>query len=151
MTDSTTTPVSIGPAGAEDFGAVTALLTANALPVADLHPPLADFLLAREGGRVIGTIGLERYGAAGLLRSLAVDPDRRSHGIGGRLVTALEAHAAATGIGTLYLLTTTAADYFARRRYEVIGRDLAPEAVRRSAEFAALCPASAVCLRRALG
>ena len=54
------------------------------------------------------------------------------------------------GITALYLLTTTAEAFFTRRGYDRIGREAAPPMLRQTAEFAALCPASAACLTKAL-
>jgi len=51
----------------------------------------------------------------------------------------------------LYLLTTTAERFFATRGYAGIERERVPDTVRASAEFSALCPASAVVMRKALG
>ena len=47
-------------------------------------------------------------------------------------------------------LTTTAADYFARLGFVRIDRDAAPPAIRATAQFASLCPASAHVMRREL-
>jgi amino-acid N-acetyltransferase len=65
-------------------------------------------------------------------------------------VTALETAAREAGIGRLYLLTTTAADFFAALGYERVDRGEVPEAVRGSAEFSDLCPDTAVAMRRRL-
>ena len=48
------------------------------------------------------------------------------------------------------LLTETADDFFSALGYRVVARESVPEAIRRSAEFRALCPASATCMRKAL-
>jgi amino-acid N-acetyltransferase len=93
---------------------------------------------------------LERYGEDALLRSLAVRPENRSTGLGKQLADALEEHARRTGLGTLYLLTTTAADFFARRGYEVIERGTAPSLLQKTTEFSSLCPSQATCMRRRL-
>lgn len=54
------------------------------------------------------------------------------------------------GIKSVYLLTTTAADYFPRMGFARIERDEVPVAVQQSTEFRTLCPASAVAMRRVL-
>jgi amino-acid N-acetyltransferase len=67
--------------------AVIDLLSACQLPTQDLTPGmLRHFLVARQGDRVIGVIGLEICGQDGLLRSLAVAQDFRRQGIAARLV-----------------------------------------------------------------
>ena len=48
------------------------------------------------------------------------------------------------------LLTTTAASFFAKRGYRPLARDEAPAAVRATAEFRSICPASATCMGKSL-
>lgn len=140
------------PATAADLPAVADLLTACGLPAQDLTVDvLAGFELAfAADGRLIGQIGLEAFGDIGLLRSLAVAPELRSHGIGEQLVTRREAEARRAGLTAIYLLTTTAADYFRRRAYEDVPRETVPAVIAAHAQFRSLCPSSARCLRKAL-
>jgi amino-acid N-acetyltransferase len=137
--------------GADD--AIRSLLQAADLPTADLEHGAASsvrFWVLRDGARVIGAVGLERFGSAGLLRSLVVDRSRRGEGLGIALVRTLERESAAAGIDQLVLLTQTARPFFERLGYVVIDRPSAPEAIRASTEFRALCPASATCMSRNL-
>ena len=137
----------IQPATAEDLETIRQLLRIVELPHDDLTPAhLSHFLVARDGGDVLGTVGLEPVGDGALLRSLAVAPAHRDEGIGGRLVDAIERRARQWEVQTLYLLTTTAADYFRRRGYQTMDRDALPEAVQQTEEAAQLCPASATCM-----
>jgi len=55
-----------------------------------------------------------------------------------------EQHARQCGVRRLYLLTTSAADFFARLGYKRLERDGAPAAIRTTSEFATLCPAGSV-------
>ncbi|HEX6037699.1 arsenic resistance N-acetyltransferase ArsN2 [Longimicrobium sp.] len=143
--------MSIQPAQESDFHAIVRLLDETALPHADLTPEhLAHFLVARDGDTVVGVVGMEARGDAALLRSLAVAADRRGGGWASRLVDALEARARESGIRTLYLLTTTAEGFFARRGYQSAERDAVPDAIRATEEFRGICPASAVCMARPL-
>ena len=130
---------------------IPALLEQAGLPVADLGSSPVEFVVAVDDEAIVGTIGVERHGDAGLLRSLSVVPARRGTGLGRTLVHALERRAAELGLRELVLLTTTARDFFAQRGYVSIERDAAPEAVRRSAEFRSLCPASSTCMTKRLG
>jgi amino-acid N-acetyltransferase len=50
----------------------------------------------------------------------------------------------------VYLLTTTAASYFSRFGFSVVGRDGLPDSIRQSTEFAEACPATAVAMRLTL-
>ena len=72
-----------------DLPAIRALLTANALPSADLTPAhLGSFWIVEDAAGLVGVVGLEPHGRAALLRSLAVRVDRRGHGIGAALARA---------------------------------------------------------------
>ncbi|WP_121820223.1 arsenic resistance N-acetyltransferase ArsN2 [Halostella salina] len=129
---------------------VETLLAANDLPTADVREKPDCFYVASDGDERVGVGGVERDGDAGLLRSVVVDRSARGEGYGAALCEALEAEASADGVGTLYLLTTTAAAFFAARGYEVVERDAAPTALRGTAEFDDLCPAAATCMRKSL-
>jgi amino-acid N-acetyltransferase len=149
--------IAIGPARDDERPAVAALLAAAGLPGAGLEGTF--LLVAREEpravasdkptgeGPVVGAIGLEAYPPAGVLRSLAVAPDQRGRGTGVALVARLLEHADAHGVTDLWLLTTTAAPFFARLGFEPADRGAAPPGVRDSVEFREACPASAACLR----
>ena len=108
--------VSINPAAPGDLGEVLALLTAVDLPHEGVAEHLGGFLVARDGGgRLAGTIGLERHGTTGLLRSAAVTPGLQRTGLGSCLTFALLRRAAGEGLEKVVLLTSTARDFFARR------------------------------------
>ncbi|MGQ0579271.1 MAG: arsenic resistance N-acetyltransferase ArsN2 [Betaproteobacteria bacterium] len=143
---------SIAAASEKDLGEVVVLLEAASLPAEDLdRSSMANFLVAHSGtARVIGAIGVERYGRAALLRSLVVAPDYRNRGLGAQLVVELEARCRALAVTDLFLLTTTARDFFARQRYHATERGSVPVAVRGAAEFTRLCPDSAVCMTKSL-
>ena len=141
----------IEPARVSDFPAITALLADAALPHDDLTPEhLRHFLVLRDGGEIAGVVGMEVADDAGLLRSLAVPVQRRGGGLAARLVDALEQRARQAGIRTLYLLTTTAEGFFARRGYGRTDRAAVPGAIAATPEFRGICPASAACMAKAL-
>jgi N-acetylglutamate synthase-like GNAT family acetyltransferase/mannose-6-phosphate isomerase-like protein (cupin superfamily) len=127
-----------------------AFLEAVRLPATDVETGPQEYLLAEEDGRLVGSIGLEQVGNDALVRSLAVAPELRGQGLAARLDEAAVELARARGVKTLYLLTTTAEAYAARRGYERIPRTEVPEAVLALPQFRALCPATAVCMRRRL-
>lgn len=129
-----------------DIEAIRALLVDLGLPASDLGAASQHFIVAREGGSLVGCVGLEIHGSAALLRSLAVEPARQGAGVGRALYRRALAEARSRGVTALYLLTTTADRYFAREGFATIGREEVPAAVRASAEFGALCPASAACM-----
>ncbi len=126
-----------------DLVAILALLERCGLPQAGLEEVLSTTVVAREAGRVVGCSALEVYGTTALLRSVAVDPLRRSHGLGSRLVHAALSMAQQLGIQEVYLLTETAADYFPRFGFHRIERAAASPAIHRSVEWTSACPASA--------
>jgi len=141
----------VSPATPADGEAVQVLLQQASLPTQDLPDAThVRFWVAAGGDRILGAIGLERHDAAGLLRSLVVAPAHRRRGVGTELVATLEREARAAGIVQLVLLTQTARAFFERLGYEVIAREAAPGSIRTSAEFRALCPASAVCMTKLL-
>jgi amino-acid N-acetyltransferase len=93
---------------------------------------------------------LELFGDVALLRSLVVAASARGQGAGSALLLQAEAHARAHGVRTLYLLTTTAEEFFARRGYTRASRETAPAAIRSTREFAGICPASSAFMSRQL-
>jgi len=134
-----------------DLAAVTALLKSEGLPTDDLATASDLHLWVLEiKGDVVGAIGIERFGASALLRSLVIAPAYQRRGLGNRLVAQLEQDVQDKGVGQLILLTETAESFFRRNGYEVIDRRSVPEEVTQSAEFRSLCPASAVCMAKAL-
>lgn len=140
----------IRPATPSDLAPVQTLLREAALPLDGVPGDLADFLVAVQDGAVVGAIGVERYGAHGLLRSAVVHPRLRGSGVGQALVSALLDHTRTAGLADLTLLTTTAAAWFPRFGFAVITRDEAPTPVHASVEFRSACPASATVMHRQL-
>lgn len=116
---------------ADDFGRVRNLLAAAGLPVADLRTaPDLRFWVAENGMEVVGAIGLEQCGSAGLLRSLVIEPAYRKRGLARSLVATVEREAAAGGIGLLVFLTQTADGFFRALGYSVVDRTYVPDEVR---------------------
>ncbi|HEX7029236.1 MAG TPA: arsenic resistance N-acetyltransferase ArsN2 [Gammaproteobacteria bacterium] len=139
-------------ADAGDLADVQALLKGAGLPFEDLAAhAMRDFIVLRKpAGELVAAGGVERYDTDGLLRSVVVSDSVRGTGLGVAITRAVENHARDQGVTTLYLLTTTAAEYFPRRGYESFDRSAVPAAIAQSAEFASLCPASAVCMKKDL-
>jgi arsenate reductase (thioredoxin) len=134
----------------EDDVQLRAFLVAAGLPADDVESGRQEYLLACEGQRIVGSIGLESIGVDALARSLAVAPDRRGLGLGNRLLAAAVQRAHARGIQTLYALTTTAEAFAAAHGFVRIPRTEVPEAVVALPQFRALCPVTAVCMRLSL-
>ena len=140
----------IRPAAANDLPAVEHLLNTTGLPVDGVDENFRDFIVAEEGDAIAGVIGIERYGATALLRSAAVSPDSRARGVGSRLVETILERAASQGIEEVYLLTTTAVDYFPRFGFSQTPRSEAPEELRASREFQGACPDTAILMKHSL-
>lgn len=138
--------VAIRPATVGDLPAVLMLLESLGLPTAGVAESLGGFVVAAGAGALLGVAGLERHGRDGVLRSVAVDPLARGGGLGARLTERVIDGAREAGVRRLYLLTTTAADYFPRHGFRRIRREEASPEVRRSVEFREACPASAVAM-----
>ncbi|MGE5654490.1 MAG: arsenic resistance N-acetyltransferase ArsN2 [Bacillota bacterium] len=143
-------PIEVGRASANDLGDILGILTQHSLPVDGVTDRLADFLVAKQSGRVIGVCGVERYGDVALLRSVAVTTSRLGRGLGHRLVDTMLAQLNNLGVKSVYLLTTTAPGFFQELDFERISRELAPEAIKATSEFHSLCPSSAVVMRKNL-
>jgi amino-acid N-acetyltransferase len=134
----------------DDLGEVRALLAANALPHEDVAAHVRDFVVAIDEG-MVGVAGLELCGTAALLRSVCVAESARGRGLGRQLCEEVEARARALGIRDLYLLTTTARQFFESRGFALVDRARAPESIRATGEFRSLCPSTAACLHKRLG
>jgi len=128
-----------------------ALLRAQGLPAEDLTAAhLEHFFFAGNGSAPIGLVGIEIYGSQALLRSLAVARGERRRGLGTALVRHAEDHAARHGATNLFLLTTTAEEFFGRLGYARIERTKAPLSIQQTREFSGLCPASSAFMTKQL-
>ena len=138
-----------GPAVPADLPAIIDLLEEAGLPTEDLDSAsLAAFAVVRATGdeSLLAAGALEIYGLDGLLRSIVVAPGCRGTGIGGRLTRHLIAQAHESALSSIWLLTTTASDYFPDFGFRKRARAEAPPAIAGTPEFARLCPDSAACL-----
>jgi len=141
------TEVTIRPATPADADAILRLLHQAELPAAGVLDqfPYA-YVLARRDGEIAGVAGLEMYGTSGLLRSMAVAPALRRSGIGRTLVADRLTTARERGLDAVYLLTTTAAQFFQRLGFSPMLREEVPRGLARSPEFAHACPDAATCM-----
>lgn len=133
-----------------DRPAVRALLERAGLPLDGFDEPHVIALVARDDARIVGSAALEVYEPYGLLRSVAVDDRHRGQGLGQLLTSEALALARRRALSSLYLLTDTAAPFFARLGFAAIPRSEVPPEVARSVEFTTACPASATVMMRRL-
>lgn len=138
-------------ARSSDEPQVKQLLAECELPYEDLTPShLQHFLVLRDGTQVAGVIGLELLTKFALLRSLAVQAQFRRQGIASLLTKQAEEYARSCEVEAIYMLTTTAEDFFAKRGYYRVNRDTVPAVVQETAEFRSLCSSAAVCMYKCL-
>ncbi|HEX5133641.1 MAG TPA: arsenic resistance N-acetyltransferase ArsN2 [Candidatus Krumholzibacteria bacterium] len=131
-----------------DLSEVSELLHTTGLSAEGLDGFVDTLLVSRSRGRIIGCAGLEIRGASALLRSVAVDVGWQGRGLGTELVKKAMLLAQARGVRELFLLTESADEYFAHLGFARCARGDAPEAIRATLEYASLCPASAIAMRR---
>jgi amino-acid N-acetyltransferase len=125
------------------------LLARSGLPEHEVAQRWGHFFVVREDdGRVVGVAGLEVHGEHGLLRSVAVDAAYRGQGLAEALVDAVMGRARLLELQDVYLLTTTAREYFVRHGFTECAREQTPAAVRESWEFRSGCPTTAVVMMR---
>jgi|GEM_PF-436422 len=134
-----------------DLEEVRRLLKSCSLPDDGIENQWPEaYVVVKEQDHVVACAGLEEYGDQGLLRSLAVAAHLRGIGLGARLLQERLAAAEDSGISRVFLLTTTAADFFASHGFHLADRSSASAALRSSPEFTDACPATAACLVRNL-
>ena len=135
------------PARPGDLQEIFSLLGRADLPGDGLADHLRTTIVARSAGRIVGTAAVEPYGESGLLRSIAVDPSMRGCGLGVQLTRAALDLAMQRDIRTIYLLTTTAGEFFPRFGFRSISRSEVDPAVQASVEFTSACCAGAQVMR----
>ena len=123
------------------------LLQQPGLPVSDIDDDKLLYLLM-DGEKIIGTAGLEIFEDCALLRSVSVIKEEQGKGYGKVIIEEIEKYVKESGINCLYLLTTTAKDFFDKQGYCVIKREESPEALKQTAAFTSLCPASAMVMKK---
>ena len=134
-----------------DVFALVSLVRARELPsdgLADLvraHPQ--HVLVAELSGILVGVCALDVQGSGALMRSVAVASDLSTLGVGSRLVTDLMALARAKQLTAVYLLTTTAEQWFPRFGFTVVDRAQVPTAITDTIEFTKACPSSAIAMQ----
>src|SRR6186997_1866074 len=142
--------VELRSASSSELETVVELLNRSGLPTAGVADNFSQFLVAEADGKLVGVVGLELYGQSALLRSAAVEESWRGSGVGRVLVERALDLARERRIEDVYLLTTTAEQYFPKFGFACVSRDAVSEEVRSSVEFRTACPASAVAMRKSM-
>lgn len=136
-------------AEAKDLNLIAGLLKQNDLPYQDIKTRGKcgkEFFLAYVNSILVGCVGLEKFDSIGLLRSVVVKEEYRNKDYGKQICNSLMEYAKTQDIKELYLLTTTAKNFFEKIGFRVIKRSFVPDAIKNTTEFSGLCPMSAVCL-----
>ena len=141
--------MNIVPASQNSFSAAIELLKKNNLPSEDINPGTQLFVV-EEGDNVIATVAVEYDYNDALLRSLSVLEEKRSSGIGAELVDFIEDYVRKQGVGTIYILTTTAAGFFSRRGYTLIDRSNVPPFIKDTKEYSVICASSSTVMKKQL-
>ena len=98
-----------------------------ARPLKNIYENIRDFIVYVEDDHVLGCVCLHIYwDNLGEIRSLAVDPNRKSEGIGRKLIEAVEQEASDLKIAQLFTLTKTT-EFFEKMGYEQIEQSLLPK------------------------
>ncbi|MBY5938115.1 arsenic resistance N-acetyltransferase ArsN2 [Marinobacter nauticus] len=127
------------------------LLNRAGLATSDINQPGSIcFFGCHQSGKLIGSVGIEIRKKSAMLRSLATHEEVRNTGLGRALVEHAELNASHMGVSDIYLLTTTAADFFERLGYEQLCREQAPDAIRKTTQFSDLCPTTSNLMRKVL-
>jgi amino-acid N-acetyltransferase len=141
--------MNIVPASQNSFTAAIRLLESCGLPSADLNPGTQLFVVEVHD-EVVGTVAVEYDYDTALLRSLSVSEEKRSSGVGAKLIAFIEDYVQKQGVQTIYLLTTTAADFFSKRGYKIIDRNRVPEFIKNTSEYSVICSSSSTVMKKVL-
>ena len=131
-----------------DHRGFRALLEASNLLVSDLDEGDGEYWVYRANDRNQSFGGLVAYGSHGLIRSIIAA--QRGEGAGRKILGHLLVRAGMRGLRQAWLLTTDAEDFFAKHGFARIAREQAPDVIAATAQFAGLCPATAILMRREL-
>jgi N-acetylglutamate synthase-like GNAT family acetyltransferase len=141
--------ITINNAEIQDLKGVLDLLERLGLPRDGVTEHISDFLVAKDAhSELVGTVGMEKSGTVGLLRSLGVSQDQQKTGLGLRLTSAMLEDAPNRGITEVVLLTTTAETFFERNfGFEKTSRTLYEQTLHSSVEWSLLRCHTAVVMR----
>lgn len=141
--------MNIVPASQNNFSKAIQLLKKNNLPTEDINPGTQLFVVEEENN-VVGTVAVEYNFNEALLRSLSVSEEKRNAGIGLMLVEFIEDYVQKQGVKSIYLLTTTAENFFLKRGYQKTDRNAVPDFIKNTKEYSVLCSSSSTLMKKAL-
>ena len=130
-----------------DMEDVCRLLESVGLITEGVADHIGTFVVAFDGDRMVACGGSEPYQFVALIRSIAVVPEFRGHGVGRRMVREILDRLSSRGLREFYLLTLDAEAWFRKRGFRAIDRDQIHPQLLASAELSGACPDTAVCMR----
>ncbi len=141
-------PVTIVPAKPEEVSAILDLVHTVNLPRDGVEEALEHFWVARQDGQVVGTVGLEVYGDLRTVTLVGRHPGVAGPCSGTGVDDTALSYLMSRQFRVVYLLTTTAEQFFRRRDFLVVARTTVPGSVQQSVEFQSACPDTATCMAR---
>jgi amino-acid N-acetyltransferase len=122
------------------------LLIENNLPVSDLNDRIT-FFVEKNDNEIIAAGGIEDAGTDAIIRSIAVAENYKGKGYGAQITRQLLNYAKTKNKKDIYLLTTTADNYFPRFGFKEVKRQDLPAALKSSSQYKDVCPSSAVIMK----
>lgn len=130
-----------------DLNETKEILSINNLPSQDIESSNVQMFSALLDSKLIGIIGFENNNNIALLRSFVVLEQYRNKKYGQVICKKFIEMLQEKGFKEIYLLTTTAKEFFEKLGFLSIDRNDAPIEIQNSSEFSSLCPATAQCLK----
>ncbi|WP_096203037.1 GNAT family N-acetyltransferase [Bacillus sp. FJAT-45350] len=97
---------------------------------------IGDFLVVEDTNKqIVGTVGIERLGLDGLLRSLVIKTEKSNAKIGLEFVELAIAYAKQQNIQNLFLLTNKSVQFFEYLGFEVVDDEEIPSHIKDSSHF----------------
>lgn len=120
----------------KDLLPVQRLVAKAGLSDQGIEHQINDFLVVEnEKKQIIGTVGIERLGLDGLLRSLVMASESWNAKIGLNFLELALAFAKQRGVKTLYLLTNSSIPFFEHIGFEEVKEEEIPEHLKKTSHF----------------
>ena len=127
---------------------VYSLLQSLNLPTDGIKDHLNNFYVIMDMDKIIGVGGVEIYSDAGLLRSIAINPQYQKKGLGRKIIEFLIDHAKKNKVKELFLLTETVPKLYEKFGFFHIKMDDMNNKIINSEEFNGSCPYTADLMKK---
>lgn len=133
----------------EDYDALSSVLADNSLLAGELAGDNKKFFaFVDEAGWRVAVGSMEIHGDAGILRSFLTTGCHNGRGLCGSMLEELAACARREGVKTLYIFTPDEGEVFSQFGFTPCEEDTAPEVLRASAQFTAMCKSGDFMMRQ---